>query len=202
MEVSDKLKKLLSLKKRRKKFHSSEEEDTDLNKLDQFLATSCRRFFSQRIEFHCVELSDSHLEHLKSRYSPLNRTLPHSSAAKVKMDSNSLESNSEGPQSESSSGSSHSDELPQPKRDIFDSKSLIMEWKSSKGVGAGLGNLGNTCFLNSVLQCLLYTPPLYNYLTSVDHKQKCEESYLQWKSVILSCVIMPTPKQVRPKDSA
>ena len=30
----------------------------------------------------------------------------------------------------------------------------------------GLANLGNTCYLNAAAQCLLYVPPLTNYLTS------------------------------------
>uniref|UniRef100_A0A3P8T4R2 Ubiquitin carboxyl-terminal hydrolase n=1 Tax=Amphiprion percula TaxID=161767 RepID=A0A3P8T4R2_AMPPE len=70
---------------------------------------------------------------------------------------------------------SSSDGIDLPQKVLFSPERLVLKWTQVHRIGAGLQNMGNTCFLNSALQCLTYTPPLANYMLTQEHSKTCHE---------------------------
>ncbi|KAM9843090.1 ubiquitin carboxyl-terminal hydrolase 36 [Aulostomus maculatus] len=162
MPIVDKLKE--ALKPGRKETG----DDADLNKL---LASSAKKVLLQKIEFEPASKGFSYqLDSLKNKYvilNPRNEGATGQKAAEPAQIKRQVSENSIGGQS---------DGIPAPQKMLFPGNKLTLKWERVYRVGAGLHNLGNTCFLNSTVQCLTYTPPLANYLLSKEHSRACHQS--------------------------
>lgn len=142
-------------------------DDGDLGKL---LASSAKRVLLQRIEFEPARRSLSfQLDTLKSRYVLLS---PRTEGAGRPRSAEAPQARRPGSENALEGGS---DGVPAPQKVLFPTERLSLSWERVFRVGAGLHNLGNTCFLNSTVQCLTYTPPLANYLLSQEHARNCHQ---------------------------
>ncbi|KAI0677336.1 hypothetical protein C8Q78DRAFT_1065906 [Trametes maxima] len=74
---------------------------------------------------------------------------------------------------------------------------IEMSWPSGAIVGAGLNNTGNTCFLNSALQCLLHTPPLLHILLKHTKSEPCRSPK---NSYCMACALRQVMAEVFSKS--
>ncbi|KAF6732546.1 Ubiquitin carboxyl-terminal hydrolase 36 [Oryzias melastigma] len=162
MPIVDKLKEAL------KPGRKDSGEDGDLNKL---LASSAKKVLLQKIEFEPASKGFSYqLDSLKNKYVILNPRTEGATGQKVSEPAQIKRQVSENVVGNQSDG------IPAPQKMLFPANKLTLKWERVYRVGAGLHNLGNTCFLNSTVQCLTYTPPLANYLLSKEHSRTCHQS--------------------------
>ena len=68
------------------------------------------------------------------------------------------------PKMESSLAVKSNDGIPEPRRSFFPLEKVSNKWSSNAKGLSGLYNMGNTCYLNASLQCLMHTPSLFNIL--------------------------------------
>ncbi|ORY78617.1 hypothetical protein BCR37DRAFT_331247, partial [Protomyces lactucae-debilis] len=64
-----------------------------------------------------------------------------------------------------------------PSTILFDASVLKQSWPSVVSAPPGLHNLGNTCYLNSTMQCLMHVPGLVLYLLSSQHSETCRMNH-------------------------
>nr|XP_012309004.1 ubiquitin carboxyl-terminal hydrolase 36 isoform X1 [Aotus nancymaae]XP_012309005.1 ubiquitin carboxyl-terminal hydrolase 36 isoform X1 [Aotus nancymaae]XP_012309007.1 ubiquitin carboxyl-terminal hydrolase 36 isoform X1 [Aotus nancymaae] len=161
MPIVDKLKE--ALKPGRK-------DSADDGELGKLLASSAKKVLLQKIEFQPASKSFSYqLDSLKSKYVLLNPKTEGASRHKSGDDPPARRQGSEH------TYESCGDGVPAPQKVLFPTERLSLRWERVFRVGAGLHNLGNTCFLNATIQCLTYTPPLANYLLSKEHARSCHQ---------------------------
>ncbi|XP_015189525.1 PREDICTED: ubiquitin carboxyl-terminal hydrolase 36-like [Polistes dominula] len=152
----------------RRTLEASQKKGTD--ELSTNLITSASRILQSEIQYKEVDdYQTTILDKLKAKYIVLSLTKSDKIEDTKSKDGTTYVKKNEG--------MSEGPTLPEPAVTLYCSKKVNLGWRKSFPVGAGMYNVGNTCYLNSTLQALFHVPALVNWLLSDSHhNSKCEQN--------------------------
>ncbi|XP_046404008.1 ubiquitin carboxyl-terminal hydrolase 36-like [Ischnura elegans] len=184
--------------------YMGEEESQKETSLDTRIFSSARRILETKIEFEVAKVqSYTVLANLKGKYKVLSPpktvpadNLPTNTSKAVSDLRADKKTESEGSPKKSSVRTSVPDHsAPQPpKVSLYPEDAVKLGWKGNEPVGAGMINLGNTCYLNSTLQALFHVPSFCNWLKNETQHNgigKCDQAFMSG-DMCLICAMAST----------
>ncbi|XP_071443535.1 ubiquitin carboxyl-terminal hydrolase 36-like [Hetaerina americana] len=181
-----------------------EEDDNQKPSLDSRLFSAASRVLETKVEFEASQWqSNTVLANLKGKYKVL---LPpkKTTVGEVSAGSSNIITNVQADKRYESAGSPKKNSVKPSPADsstprappvsLFPEDGVKLGWKGNEPVGAGMINLGNTCYLNSTLQALFHVPSFCNWLASEPRHNgtgKCDQAFISG-DMCLICAMVST----------